>query len=228
MDNAAKTAFLCQIPLLQPLSTLQIAQLAASAEYRRASRWEFVYRPGDDADKIYFLYSGRIKIGSYASDEEQREVIKDLLRTEAVFGESILIGERTRTEFAQVLSKTAEYLAVPNSNFMAMLAGSQRMMQCCLLHMSRRLQRIEDRLAQVLVKDARKRIIEFLLDVARKEGLPIGYETVVRDFLPHHEIANLTGTCRQTVTAVMSELKKSNLIHFDRRSILFRDVSKLA
>ena len=42
------------------------------------------------------------------------------------------------------------------------------------------------------------------------------------------DIANLTGTSRQTVTSVLNDLKKHNLIYFSRNSILIRDVKKLA
>ena len=42
------------------------------------------------------------------------------------------------------------------------------------------------------------------------------------------DIANLTGTSRQTVTSVLNDLRKSNLIYFNRNSILIRDLEKLA
>ncbi|MFO0506467.1 MAG: helix-turn-helix domain-containing protein, partial [Chryseotalea sp.] len=38
----------------------------------------------------------------------------------------------------------------------------------------------------------------------------------------------LTGTSRQTVTTVLNELKEKNLINFDRKKILIRDLEKLA
>lgn len=226
MDNAAKVAFLKRFPLLQALSEEEMSRLAASAQVVFRRKFRFIYQPGDAADHLYFLHSGRIKIGAYSDD--RREVIKDLLRADAVFGESVLMGERTRTEFAQVLSESAEYLVVRCSDFMYLMHTNPRMMLCCLQHLSSRLKRVEDRLAQVLLRDARERVIQFLLEVAGKEGMQVGYETLVRDFFPQQEIANITGTSRQTVTAVLNELRKSNLIHFDRHSILFRDVSKLA
>ncbi|NRA51520.1 MAG: winged helix-turn-helix domain-containing protein, partial [Phaeodactylibacter sp.] len=46
--------------------------------------------------------------------------------------------------------------------------------------------------------------------------------------LTQQDIANITGTSRQTVTSVMNDLRKSNLIYFNRRTILIRDLGKLA
>ncbi len=227
MDIAAKTAFLRRIPLLHLLSETDIECLAASAQLEQAKRFQFIYRPNDPAEALYFLCSGRVKLGTYA--EGQREIIKDLLRSEAVFGESALMGERIRKEFAQVLSQKAEFLVVSYTCIVPLLHQNPHFMLSCLQHINHRLRCVEDRLAQLLVKDARKRIIEFLLDLAGKEGMRVGcYETLVRDFFPQQEIANITGTSRQTVTAVLNDLRKSDLIYFNRHSMLIRDMSRLA
>ncbi len=226
MDVAAKTAFLRRIPLLHLLSDTEIGCLAASAQFEQAKRFQFIYRPNDPAEALYFLCSGRVKLGTYA--EGQREIIKDLLRSESVFGESALMGERTRKEFAQVLSQKAEFLAISYTSIAPLLHQNPHFILGCLQHINHRLRCVEDRLAQLLVKDARKRIIEFLLDLAGKEGMQVGYETLVRDFFPQQEIANITGTSRQTVTAVLNDLRKSNLIYFNRHSMLIRDLSRLA
>jgi len=41
------------------------------------------------------------------------------------------------------------------------------------------------------------------------------------------DIAALTGTSRQTVTTILNELKEKNLINFDRKRILVRDLANL-
>jgi CRP/FNR family transcriptional regulator, cyclic AMP receptor protein len=95
-------------------------------------------------------------------------------------------------------------------------------------HLSLKLQRLEERLSSLILKDARERIIEFLVDTADKEGRQIGYEILIKLRITQQDIANLTGTSRQTVTAVLNDLRKSNLIHFTRNSFLIRDMAKLA
>ncbi|MDF1867710.1 MAG: helix-turn-helix domain-containing protein [Saprospiraceae bacterium] len=50
---------------------------------------------------------------------------------------------------------------------------------------------------------------------------------LLKHCLTQQDIANITGTSRQTVTSVLNDLKKENLIHFNRRTILIRDVNTL-
>jgi len=86
---------------------------------------------------------------------------------------------------------------------------------------------METRLENLVFKDSRSRIIDFLLELSDKRGERVGYETVVRKFLTHQEIANLTATSRQTVTTVLNDLRSKGLIKFDRRRLLIRDKDKL-
>ena len=86
---------------------------------------------------------------------------------------------------------------------------------------------MENRLESLVFKDSRSRIVEFLIELVEKRGDRVGYEYVVRKFITHQEIANLTATSRQTVTTVLNDLRTSNIITFDRRRLLVRDLDKL-
>ena len=46
--------------------------------------------------------------------------------------------------------------------------------------------------------------------------------------MTHQEIANLTATSRQTVTTILNELRNKNIITFNRRRLLIRDMDLLA
>ena len=86
----------------------------------------------------------------------------------------------------------------------------------------------ENRLEGLIFKDARTRIVDFIKEYAETRGRQVGYERLFKHSLTQQDIANLTGTSRQTVTSVLNELRKSNLIYFNRNSILIRDMAKLA
>ena len=86
---------------------------------------------------------------------------------------------------------------------------------------------MEDRLESLVFKDSKTRIIEFLLLSIHKSGQRVGYEYVLRNFITHQDIANLTSTSRQTVTMVLNNLRNENIIQFDRKRLLVRDLEKL-
>ena len=86
---------------------------------------------------------------------------------------------------------------------------------------------MEQRLESMVFRDSRSRIIDFLLELVEKKGQRVGFEHVVRKFITHQEIANLTATSRQTVTTVLNELRNKELLTFNRRRLLVRDLEKL-
>lgn len=226
MDKNAKIDFLKKLPVFVSLNESELGQLADFAQYRTASRYHFIFVPDEPAEHLYFLVQGRVKTGTFSG--EGREIIKELIAPETIFGDLALAGEELRSEFAQSLHDGASYLAIKVADFQKILQDNQRLVFACMQHLSQRLQRVEERLAKLVVKDARERIIEFLQETATREGRRVGFETLVKHHLTQQEIASLTGTSRQTVTSVFNELKRSNLIYFNRNSILIRDVDKLA
>lgn len=226
MDTSIKSNYFAKLPVLSQLDSVELEQLASIAQLCRAPKFQFIFMPDEVADQVYFLIRGRIKTGTFSMDG--REVIKEILQPETMFGDLALAGETRRSEFAQALHEDVEYLSVKVSDFLQLMQKNQRLIFACMQHLSQRLQRVEDRLAKLVLKDARERIIEFLVETAGKEGRRVGYETLLKHHLTQQDIANLTGTSRQTVTSVLNDLRKSNLIYFNRNSILIRDIEKLA
>ena len=226
METSIRIQFLGSLPPLTPLDASELQQLASMAQYQKVPKFHYIFMPDESAEHLFFLIRGRIKLGTFAYDG--REVIKEILQPSVIFGDLALAGEPLRTEFAQAMNDDVEFLSVRVSDFQTLMQQNQRLVFAFLQHLSNRLQRVEERLASLVLKDARERIIDFLVDTAGKEGRRVGYETLVKHSLTQQEIANLTGTSRQTVTSVLNDLRKSNLIYFNRNSILIRDLEKLA
>jgi CRP/FNR family cyclic AMP-dependent transcriptional regulator len=185
---------------------------------------DFIFLPGDQSDKIYFIVFGRVKIGSYG--ELDKEIIKAVLNKGEVFGELALIDEGRRRDFAIAMEDT-EVCIVQKQNFTELFKDRKWLQIFFLRLFGSRILEMENRLENLVFKDSRSRIIDFLLDLSEKSGERVGFETVVRKFLTHQEIANLTATSRQTVTTVLNDLRSKGLIKFDRRRLLIRDKDKL-
>ncbi len=195
-----------------------------SKTHRSFEKGTYIYLPEEHADKIYFLSEGRVKIGNYG--DSGKEIIKAILNPGEVFGELSLIGQTERRDFAYAMEKTR--CCVLSVAEMKMLMRDHGSLNLFLMRMmgSRMLQ-MEQRLESLVFKDSRTRIVEFLLEMAQKRGQRVGYEMVIRKFITHQEIANITATSRQTVTTVLNELRNKNLLTFDRRRLLIRDLEAL-
>lgn len=168
---------------------------------------------------------GRVKIGHYLDDG--KEVVNAILTTGEIFGELALAGEDTRRDFAQVMDENTSICPLGIEELKDLMFENKELSFKMLKLVGLRLMKLEKKLESLVFKDARTRVIEFLKDAASWKGKKVGFETMIPTKLTHKDIAALTGTSRQTVTTILNELKEKNLIYFDRKKILIRDLAQL-
>ncbi|CAN5420536.1 Crp/Fnr family transcriptional regulator [soil metagenome] len=186
---------------------------------------EYIYFPDETATHIYMIAEGRVRIGHYM--EDGKEVVNAILGSGEIFGELALAGEEKRRDFAQSMDDKTSVCPLSIEDLKELMYGNRELGFKMLKLVGLRLIKLERKLELLVFKDARTRIVEFLKDTASWKGKKVGYETLIPTMLTHKDIASLTGTSRQTVTTILNELKDKNLINFDRRRILIRDLENL-
>lgn len=187
---------------------------------------DFVYFKDQSSENIYMVSNGRVKIGTYGPDG--KEIVKAILTRGEIFGELALAGEETRQDFAQAMDNDTRVCAMTIDDLQNLMLDNKELSFKILKIVGFRLRKMERKIESLVFKDARTRIVEFLREMAEEKGQKVGFEMMIKNHLTHKDIASLTGTSRQTVTTVMNELREKNLITFDRRRILIRDLEKLA
>jgi len=89
---------------------------------------------------------------------------------------------------------------------------------------AKRLQCFANLIEEVSLKDAKKRLVKFLLDMHEKEksSLRPNQDSVYIPFT-HEEIAQRIGSARETVTRYFSQLKDAGLIEFTPQHLIIKD-----
>jgi len=193
--------------------------------HRTYKKGEYIFLPNETSDKIFFISEGRVKVGSYG--DSGKEITKAILGEGEVFGELALVGENARRDFA-IAMEDVETCIMTKAEMKTMMREHSSVSLFMMKVMGSRVLEMEKRLESLVFKDSRTRIIQYLEELVEKRGQRVGYEMLVRKFLTHQEIANLTATSRQTVTTVLNELRTKNILTFNRQRLLIRDMEKLA
>jgi len=187
-------------------------------------RNEFLYTSPPDNDSIFIVKEGRIKIGT--SDGEEKEIIKRVVGKGEMFGAFSIMGHRNQKDYAMAMEATEVY-TLTSKELLNLIPDSNNLSQFFMQLLGNRLMDMEQRLEEMVFKTSRSRIITFLDKLVAKKGQRIGYEMLVRKFFTHQEIASLTATSRQTVTSVLNDLRSRNILTFNRRRLLVRDMDLL-
>ena len=195
---------------------------------RSYKKGTFIYRPNERANEIYIVKKGVVKIiyPSLKTKNPNNEITKSLVSSGNIFGEMILIGELVRKDYAYVLEDT-ELQIYTKENFQLLLESKPYIYKLVMQQLGQKLMHLENRFANIILKNAPTRVIEYILDLAQERGVKIGFDTLIDNFLSQQEIANYTVTARQTVSTVLNQLRAKKIIHYTRKRLLIRDISLL-
>ncbi|GHN00772.1 cyclic nucleotide-binding protein [Cytophagales bacterium WSM2-2] len=225
MSNTSALWYFESVNLYDILCPHKVKPMAERHTFNYFKKDQFIYFPEEPAQHIYMIADGRVKIGHYLDDG--REVVSAILGMGEIFGELALAGEEKRRDFAQAMDDKTTVCPLSIDELKALMYNNNELSFKMLKLVGLRLMKLERKLELLVFKDARTRVIEFIKDSASWKGKKVGYETMVPTKLTHKDIAALTGTSRQTVTTILNELKEKNLINFDRKKILVRDLENL-
>ena len=184
-----------------------------------------IYELDEKATDIFFVAKGRVKLANHSNNG--KENIKFIVYEGDLFGEMGIVDDEyfnQRRDFAQSMEDYTVICSMSYENMRLLMNDYQMLNKILLKRISKRLRRTEHRLESIMFKDARTRLVDFIKDLAKDLGKPIGHEVLVKHRLTHQEIANITAISRQKVTTLLNELKQENLIHLERKSLLIRDM----
>jgi CRP/FNR family transcriptional regulator, cyclic AMP receptor protein len=226
MNGSHSLWWMDKMRLLNGLSDADAKKIGDRSLVKVKAKGAIVFAPGEPSDAIYFVQSGRVKVGSYSADG--RETIKAIMHAGDMFGEKALFGEVYRSDFAIALDSDVTLYSLPVKEALSMMQGSPDMAFRIMANMAAHMANVERRLESLVFKDARTRIIDLIREMAQESGLQLaGGSVLVNHSLTHQDIASLTSTSRQTVTTVLNDLKDLEIINFDRRTILVHDMARL-
>jgi CRP/FNR family cyclic AMP-dependent transcriptional regulator len=207
-----------QFPFFAGIPQQQLEVLAQSATIRSRPPKAGVYYPGDTADSVFFLIAGRIKLGIVS--EDGREVIKRVVTSGEMFGESALLGETIRSEFAIPMKLDASAVSIRSADLFHAIKSNPELTNRFIQHLGERVRISESLMEAYVLKDSKERIIDFILDIDANSR---DADSKAYHFMTHQDIAGITGASRQFVTSVMNDLRKRKLIDFNRISIVVKD-----
>lgn len=210
-----KIWYLSQINVLKDLSKDQLMQLGGQCSMVTYKRGDKLYLPGT-ANDIFFLKTGSIKIVSHAASGQ--ELISEVLHFGEIFGK--IAGESVgNTQESAIALEDSVVCFLPYSQWQEFVSNHLSLNFKLLKWMGFLIKRLERKMDLLYFKDARTRVVELLVDLARRMGKPEQDTTEISAKLTHEEIAQLTGNSRQSVTTILNSLREEGLIDYDRNKI---------
>jgi CRP/FNR family transcriptional regulator len=194
-------------------------RVLAAAKLLKLARNELAYGPGDRANVVYFVHSGRIKI--VRSTAAGGEVIVGIRNAGDVFGElTWLIDSASRRRTSAVAIEPSTVQCIRADEFARTLAADAEIARSFARGVTRRLSATEQELTELAGKSVPGRLVDVLGRLASSHGVeePDGSLRIGMN-LTHKDLADLIGTSRETLTKELAVLVDVGLLRVAHKTV---------
>jgi CRP-like cAMP-binding protein len=219
-DEKQTVALLRHCDVLAEIPNDALAALLPGTTLGNYRPRQVIYLPGDRAQGVHFLASGRIKISKVTRDGKELTLA---YRSEGdFFGEPCLLDGGPREEMAEAMdaSTTVEITRELLDNLLKTDGTAAYKFARALIA---RRKDLETRVEQLIFKDVGAKLAELLLNLGHEHGISDERGLIVGLKITHQEMANLIGSTRETVSLTLSQFKRKGLIQTDGRRVILSD-----
>lgn len=203
--------------LFQGLSESELTEVRACLKEKTFNKGDLLFLEGNRCERIFVVRSGRVKL--YRTSSSGREQILETLEP----GDTCACNPGSS---AWTCSTTAEAVTpctvwfLSREHYVRLVQNNSKISRTLNQLFADRLQCFSSLIEEVSLKDTKKRLIKFLLDMFAEKP---------DTFLPftREEIAQRIGTARETVARHLHELKHARLIEIQPKRIIIRDKAGL-
>ena len=230
MVDATILGLLKGVELFSELSEEQIGMLADLVVSQKFNRDETVVLEGDDSvQALYLIASGSVQV--YMTGVDGRETILSFLERGDFFGEMSLIDGEPRSASVRTVTD-AQMLIIHRESFPKLIRQSPEIAMGLLSELSKRLRKANRQIGSLSTMSVSGRVAGTLLNLMEERGVRIHTDngsmvTVIHNRPTQQQLADMSGTTRETVSRICSLLVKTNAIAMTGKDIVIFDESAL-
>ena len=203
-------------PLFEGLKDEDLEAIARVTITRSYSKDQVIILAEEEGDALFIIAKGQVKVSIVS--EDGREVILSLLGDGAVFGELSLLDGKPRSANV-VATEATELYMVRRSDFLQLITRVPEIAVGLLAELAARLRRTDRKIEGLALLDVTSRISETLLQLADDQGEQAEDGIVLKSRPTHQQLANMSGTTRETVSRVLKRLESQGYISVKGRTI---------
>jgi len=195
---------------------------AATPQRKQQAVGTHLFREGDIASNIYEITSGVFRL-TRVLENGRRQVIAFGLPGDII---GFPNGTLHHTDCEAIAP--AEVIAY-RRNALDAFEGSPETQQRILHAALREISAMQDHFMMLSHKSAMEKVASFLITLVQRTGTPIGNYTTCTLPMSRADIADFLGLTVETVSRVLTRLRKENVITLERtKTVLIRDMEALA
>ncbi|MBW2735386.1 MAG: Crp/Fnr family transcriptional regulator [Deltaproteobacteria bacterium] len=214
-----------QVELLRSadlFSHLSAEDLEAIARRMSVRRWHgsaIIVGQGEPAAGLHVVFRGRAKAVLFG--DSGREITLARFAPGGFFGATELLDGQASPSHV-VAEEDCVTLHLAAELFLSLLERDPKLMRQLLVVMAKRVRRAGETIGNLALHDVVSRLTRTLVSIGEEQGESMEDGVMIRYRPTQQDLANMVGTCRETVSRALSALARRGLVVSKGRSLLLR------
>jgi len=214
-----------KVPLFANLSQAEREAICSVVVKRKYENGEMIlHEEDDDVHTFFMIAEGSVHVTALTS--EGKQTILATLRKGEFFGEMAILDGEPRSA-SVVSAENCVLLLLYRRPFLDILQKYPKITIQILVEMSRRLRRSNRHINTLSMMSVYGRVADVLLQMAKECGRRVGKMIIIENRPTHQVLADMAGTSRETVSRILSQLQKKQLLSIDRKKLVILNEEKL-
>ena len=218
------------VELFSELNEDQLGMIANLVIVKNYNRDETVVLEGDDSvQALYLIASGSVQV--YMTGIDGRETILSFLERGDFFGEMSLIDGEPRSASVRTVTD-AKLLVIHRESFLSLIRKTPEIAMALMSELCKRLRKANKQIGSLSTMSVSGRVAGTLLNLMQERGVRIHTDngnmvTVIHNRPTQQQLADMSGTTRETVSRICSMLVRANAIAMTGKDIVIFDEDAL-
>ncbi|AGB41208.1 cAMP-binding protein [Halobacteroides halobius DSM 5150] len=216
-----KEQLLKQSSYFAALTDQELAKIKEIMFTRQYQEGEFIFFEGEVGEGLFFIKSGKVKLTKMI--ESGKEQILNIFKAGDMFAEVVLFDQGKYPATAVVIDDS-EIGVISKEDMEEIMRNYPEITIKILRVMGKRLRRAQERIRNLGLKNTKSRTASILVHLAQEHGWDNKNKTSISLSLSQQDLAGLIGSSRETISRVLSKLKKEDLVDVSREKIVIKDL----
>jgi len=206
--------FLKNVPIFSELNDDTLTKLSQLGTLKTFDKDSIILSEQDAGSALFVMVSGKVKVARVSNDDKNREVILTLLNPSDFFGEMALLDGLARSATVTSIEDSKVFI-IQRNDFLDLIQQHPEVSITLLQELTQRLRAAGMKIKALSLKDAEGKVATVLLQLADDMGR-IKQGVVEIEKLPYqHELANMAGTSRETISRTLHSFAKKGLVELE-------------
>ncbi|WZL72311.1 Crp/Fnr family transcriptional regulator [Clostridiaceae bacterium 35-E11] len=214
-----------KVSIFSNLNRQELIDIIKMTGHRSYKKGETVFMEGEEADTLYLIREGKIKLFKYTKDG--KEQILHILSEGDFFGELNLLKKGQYGFYAEAISP-AKLCTLTKDKMRNLFTEKPEIGLKVLEVIAERLSKLETLAQNLATNEVETRLAYLLLDLKEKYGRATQSGIEIKLPITKQDMSNYTGVARETISRKLKKLEEEGVIKLiGTKKILIIDEEKL-